>query len=333
MKKTVPSKSWIESRRQAVGLVAAALLGPVASVARGQSAWAPSRTVKIIVPFPAGGANDVIARVIAQGLQANLGQPVIVENRSGASGVIGSEFAYRAQPDGHTLLLFSLDTLVVALAMKAKFDTFRFEPIGGLLSTYFVLVGRRDLPAASLTELVALAGTRSLTYSSFGVGTSAHVGMVSVANKLGVKNLLHVPYQGAAPAIQALLASQVDIGLMPAAAVVQHLPKLQPYAVTSESRDAETPTVPTLREQRVDFEAGSWSGLVAPPGTSPAITEQLSIALTKTLADPGTRQALTTIPAVVPLSGDVKSFKKLFQEESNRWAEVIRSADITANSN
>ncbi|VTU16089.1 tripartite tricarboxylate transporter substrate-binding protein [Variovorax sp. RA8] len=89
-----------------------------------------------------------------------------------------------------------------------------------------------------------------------------------------------------------------------------------PYAVTSESRDAETPTVPTLREQRVDFEAGSWSGLVAPPGTSPAIAEQLSIALTKTLADPGTRQAPTTIPAVVPLSGDVKSFKKLFQEES-----------------
>lgn len=314
--------------RAGAALLLAAIFQP--GVAGEATSWKPTQPIRIVVPFSAGGGSDVVARLVSQSLGNRLGQTVIVENKPGASGAIASDLVYAAAPDGYTLLLGTADTQAMNPHVnKVRFDALKFVPVGGLAKVPYVLVGRPDLPADTLPQLLALAGRQSLSYGSSGLGTAADVQMRMFGEVAKIRNLLHVPYQGVAPAFQGLVAGQVDLATVPVVLAGQYRGKLKFFGLPSVQRNSAIPEVPTLAEQGYPVDADSWNCLLAPPGTPAAIADAINAQLIAVLAEPAVQKRLHEV-GMTAFSGSRADFADFYRSEYEKWGDAIRKAHIGA---
>ena len=260
----------------------------------------PSKPIQLVIPFPPGGATDVIGRLVGKKLGDKLGQTVVVDNRPGAGTIVGASFVAKAAPDGYTLLASSGTTFTVNPAIHAKmpYDPVKsFEPIGFAGRTGLILLANKDQPIGNLKQLVAAAKAQpgKLTYGSFGSGTTAQFAGEMLFNLAGVK-LLHVPYKGSAPAMTDLIGGQIPFTVDTVAAAIPQVKsgKVKAIAVTTAKRSSLLPDVPTAAEAGYPgIDADTWLAVVAPRGLPPEVKQKLEKALGEVMADADTRKALT----------------------------------------
>lgn len=312
-------------------LAVAAAIGALPSAARAQGTqgeWVPTKPIKMIVPYPAGGGSDAVARIVVQVLGNRLGQPIVIENRGGANGAIGTELAFSAPPDGYTLLMSSADTysMYPPLYPKARFVSQEFVPIAPSAKVNFVIMGRPELPAKNLPELIALAKKTKLTYGTWGNGSGAHIAM-SLFNSVAQTEMIHVPYQGAAPAAQAAMAGQVDLAMMPMHLAASFRGKLTAFGVASSSRIESVKDIPTLTEQGTPVLADAWVGVLAPPKTPPAVAAALAKAFADTMADPEVAVKLNGV-GLVPFVASREEFATYLANDYAFWGKTIRASGI-----
>jgi tripartite-type tricarboxylate transporter receptor subunit TctC len=311
------------------GLAAAAL-----SVAPAHAQDWPQRSVSIVVPFAAGSTPDVLARVVADRLQAKLGQPFVIENRAGASGNTGTAAVAKAAPDGHTLGVSIVGPLVInaMLFKKMPYDpATEIAPITILASQPSVLVANPGVAANSVAELVSLLKTDAdkITYGSIGRGSLSHLSMEALAAKAGVK-IVHLPFAGSPATVTALLRGDVQLAVLPAASVVPQgrEGKLKMLGVTSPKRSALLPDLPTLGEAGIaGVEADAWVGLIAPAGTPAAVLAKIHKETTAVLAEPEVAAKLKPL-FMVPIGNTPDQFRAVLQEESDRWGPIIAAGGI-----
>ena len=328
----LPAASLAGRARRWLLAIAIGLMSATA-VAQDPAASYPSRPIRIVVGFAPGGPTDQLAREIGQRLQEAWGQPVIVENRPGASSRIAFEHVARAEPDGYTLLLGAVQTATnMAVYRSLNYDTLRdFAPVTQLTSAVLALAVSPQLKAGSVAELAALARARpgELTYATFGVASSAHFAAALLEQRAGIR-LTHVPFNGAAPAQTAIAGAQVDMGFMSALSAMPLLQsgRLRAIAVTSDKRLPQLPDVPTMAEAGYPaFEISSWQGLLAPAGTPPAIVTKLQREIARTLALPEVRQRLAAV-AAEPVGSTPAQFRAHIESEIARWSAVARGAGL-----
>ncbi len=308
------------------------------AVAMGASALAqtfPAKPVRIVVAFPAGGGVDIVARLLAPKLAEAWGQQVIVDNRAGASGVIGTEFAARSAPDGHTLLMGTLGNLSVNphLIAKMPVDPLRdFAPITQVVAVHFVLVAHPSLPARNIAELIALARSRpgEINYSSSGPGGAPHLAG-ELFKSIAKVNLVHVPYKGSAPSFQDLLGGQVSLTFD---SLVQALPyvrdkRLNALAVLGAARSPLLPEVPTVAESLPSYELTNWFGLVAPAAAPRAIVGKVHADVVKVLQDAGVSEKLSAMGATA-VGNTPEQFGAMMRADSEKWGRLIRETNIRA---
>jgi len=293
----------------------------------------PDRPVTIVVGFPPGGATDILARVIAEHLGQSFGQPVVVKNEPGAGSNIATEFVVRAKPDGHTLLIETIANATnMSIYKNLRYDTEKdLVPIIQLMASSSVLVVNSNVPASNLTELVALAKANPGKYSfaSSGVGGSPHLAGEMLQLRTGI-DLLHVPYKGATPALQDVLAGTVDMGFKTSLGVMPHMAsgRLRPIAVAAPKRLPELPNIPTMEEAGLpNFHVLSWNGLAAPAGTPRPIIEKLNKEVNRILLLPEVRKQLEGLGAQ-PGGGTPEEFAAFVSAEIRKWNEVVREADV-----
>ena len=275
--------------------VAATLLAPHA--ARADDAY-PSKPVQLVIPFPPGGATDVVGRLIGKTLGEKLGQNVVADNRAGAGTIIGASYVAKAAPDGYTLLISSGTTFTVnpAIQPKLPYDPVKgFEPIGMVGRTGLVLLAHQDVPAANPKEFAALAKAApgKYSYASYGTGTTSQFTGEQILRATGTQ-LVHIPYKGSAPAMTDLMGGQVPFSVDTVSAAIPQLKtgNIKAIAVTTAKRSALLPDVPTFAESGFDVDADTWIAIVAPRGLPPAVRTRLEKALADTVAVPEVRQKL-----------------------------------------
>ena len=316
------------TRRHLAGNLAALAALPAPALAQGP--WRPTRPVRVIVPFPPGGATDMLARLIAQRLGDRLGQPLVIENRPGGSGVVASQALLGAPADGQALILATGDTHTVLPAANPKlpFDAAAFVPVTGIAAVVMALVARPGLATPDLAAFLAKAraASPSLTYGSYGVATVSHAAGESIRLAAGIE-LTHVPYAGAGPAILAVTADQVDCGIVPVAVAHPQRSRCTILAVASGQRFPLVPELPTLTEAGLPVIADSWIGLLAAPGTPPAIAESLDAAVAAVLGGDFAETLRTN--GFSPLGYGPARFAGYLAEERARWTKVVREARIT----
>jgi tripartite-type tricarboxylate transporter receptor subunit TctC len=295
----------------------------------------PNKPVRIIVPFPPGGGTDVVARTVAPKMQELLGQTVLIENRAGAGGNIGTEFVAKSAADGYTLLVASAATAINnTLAKNPGWDlTKDFAPVVLLVLNQSLLAVHPSVPATNVRELIALAKAKpgQLTFASYGNGSSAHLIGELFKTMAGV-DLLHVPYKGAAPAVNDLLGGQVSMLFADVAAILPHAKagKVRPLGIGSAKRFGGLPEVPTIAEAGVPgFEGGGFLGLVAPAGTPRDALNALNAAALKSLATPEVNERLNAL-ASPPVGESPEYFGRFLRGEIDKWARVIRAGNIKA---
>jgi tripartite-type tricarboxylate transporter receptor subunit TctC len=295
----------------------------------------PDRPIRLIAPFPAGGLADVLARAVGDEMSKTLGQPVIVENRAGAGGNTGADAVAKAAPDGYTLLMSSAGILTANPFLYAKmpFDAeTAFIPVSNVAEMSMLLVVNPKVEAKSLKEFVALAKAQpgKINFGSPGIGTTGHLGLAMFMHAADVK-ITHVPYRGAAPAVQDLIAGQIDGVVDNPPTVLPHIAagKLRPLAVAAKARMALLPDVPTAAEQGVaNYEASSWFGIAAPAGTPPAIVARLHKEIAAAVRTEVMQQRFSKTGA--RLVGDSpEHFAAQIRAERVRWGEIIKAANIT----
>lgn len=294
----------------------------------------PSRPVRIVVPFGPGSTPDTAARVLADRLQAKLGQPFVIENRAGAGGNLGTDAVAKAAPDGSTIGVSIVGPLALntLLFPRMPYDPFRdLAPVTIVGAQPSVLVVNNDLKARSVGELVALlqrdpGGT---DFGSIGVGSLSHLAMEAIAMRSGTRPV-HIPFPGSPAAVTALIRGDVKMAVLPAGSVVPQAEagQIRMLAVTAAERSALLPTVPTLKELGIaGVEADAWVGLVAPAGTPGPILDKLGDTVREILAEPGTRDRLRA-QFMTPRGGSPAEFRAVIQAELDRWGPVIRANDI-----
>jgi tripartite-type tricarboxylate transporter receptor subunit TctC len=313
-------------------IFAALLVTPVAADAAGY----PDRPIRIVVPFEAGGGGDIIVRMVGQELSRRLGQPVVVENRAGASGNIGSEIVARANPDGYMLLMPNVAPMAInpALYKRLPYDPVKdFTAISPLAVFANVLVVPPSLEVHGVGDLVALSKRRAdgLNYASAGTGSITNLAAVMFRTATGA-NMTQVPYRGGGPAIVAVVGAQVDLyfSSLPAALPFVKDGKLIAVGVTSVARSASAPDIPTLAESGLPgFDAVTWVGLVGPAGLPDEIVARLNAALTDILRSPAIVEKMRAIGAE-PSLGNAADYAAYIRGENTRWAAVVREAHIPA---
>lgn len=312
---------------------AASLISLAALATAVQAQSFPSKPLRIIVPFPPGGAADVTSRLLGEHMAKGLGQPVIAENRPGAGAVIGYELAARAQGDGHTLLVvFPSFIIQPAVKQGLQFDPLKdFRAVGQTISLSMAFAVNPSVPAKSIQELVALARARpgEIAYGTPGAGTTHHV--VAEMFRLAANiNIVHAPFQGEAPALTASAGGHLPMVFVNASAVAPFVKsgKMRALAVTTPERAEVLPDVPTMREAGYpEIEATNWSGLVVPAATPPSAIARLNAELVRALRDAEVREKLKTF-GMSPAPGTPEQFAALLQSESVRYAKVVREAGI-----
>ena len=324
----------IGSRRQFLQLAAGAVALPAVS----HGAWAqayPSRPVRIIVGLAAGGATDIVARLIGQWLSDRLGQQFVVENRPGANGNIATEAVANANADGHTLLAISPAAATNgALYDKLNFDFQRdIAPVAGILRVANVMAVSLPLPVKTVPEFIAYAkaNPNKINMASAGIGSSNHLSGELFKLMSGAP-MVHVPYRGAAPALTDLIGGQVQVIFSAVPSTVEYIKagKVRALAVTSTSRSEALPDLPTVAEFIPGYEASNWWGIGAPKNTPAAIVDKLNQEINAAFADPKMKARLAELGGGV-LAGPPAGFEKLIADETEKWGRVIRTANIKAN--
>ena len=297
--------------------------------------WAqayPSRPVRMIVGFPAGGGADVVARLIGQWLSEHLGQPFMVENRAGAGSNLGTEAVVRAPPDGHTLLqATAANAWNSTLYNHLNFNFLRdIVPVASIIRVPLVMVVNPSVPAKTVPEFIAYAKANpgKLTMASGGNGSPQHVGGELFKMMTGV-DMLHVPYRGTAPAVTDLLAGQVQVMFDPILSSIAHIKagKLRALAVTSATRSELLPDIPAVGEFVPGYEATGWQGIGAPRNTPTDIINKLNSEVSAALVDSKFRASLASL-AVTPFASSPADFGKFIVEYTEKWAKVIKFAGI-----
>jgi tripartite-type tricarboxylate transporter receptor subunit TctC len=295
----------------------------------------PERPLRVIVPFAAGGATDVIARTVAQAMSVRLGQSIVVENKAGANGNIGGAAAARSEPDGYTLLMAtSSHAINASLYQKLSYSLTRdFAALSNLASVPLLLVVHPSVPVNSVSELAAYAkaNAASVNYASGGVGTASHLSGEQFSTLAGAK-ITHVAYKGGAQALNDMIGGQVQIMFanLPEVLSLVQSGKLKALAVTGSTRHAALPDVPAFSETPFPgMNARSWFGLFAPAGTPPAIVEKLAQTIVQSVADPAVQERLKGLGAD-PVGDDQATFQKYVNDEVARWAVLVKQSGATA---
>lgn len=293
----------------------------------------PNKPIKLIVPFPAGGPNDIIARIVGQRMSELMKQPVVIENRGGQGGVLGTDTVAKAQPDGYTIGIVSASSLVINPYMeKVPYDVVRdFAPITLVVTVPEMLVVASNVPATNMAELVALAKAQpgKLNFASAGLGGLPH--LAGELFKLTAKiDVVHVPYRGAAPAINDLLGQQVQMTFLDLPVILPHIKagSLRPIALGARQRAPTAPDVPTTAEVGMpDLLIENWYGMIAPGATPPAIIAALNKVATTSLADPAVKEKLAS-QGLTPAGDTPEHFREFIGSEAAKWAKVIKDAGL-----
>lgn len=315
-----------------LALAAAVVAAPLAAHAQSY----PAKPVTIVVPFAAGGTTDILARVIGQALNKELGQSVLVDNRAGAGGNIGAQLAAKAVPDGHTLFMGTVGTHAInqSLYRKLPFDPVKdFAPLTRVAMVPNLLVAHPGKPYKNVKELVAYAKANpgKVNFGSSGSGSSIHLSG-ELFNALAKVDMVHVPYKGSAPAVTDLVGGQIDVMFDNMPSAIQHVRsgRLRALAVTTAKRSPELPDVPTIAEAGVPgYEATSWFGMFAPAGTPAPVVARLNAALVKVLADPAVKKKLAEQGAE-PYSETPEQFAEFIRKESAKWSKVVKESGASA---
>ncbi len=313
-----------------VRALAAALIVVAAPVVLGQAAY-PTKPVRLVVPFPAGGTTDLLARAAAQKLSEAWGQQMIVDNRPGAAGNIGAELVAKSTPDGYTLLMGTVGTHAINASLYAKmpYDHVKdFTPVILVAGVPNVLVVNPQLPVNTVPELIAYAKANpgKLNFASSGSGTSIHLSGELFKTMTGVQ-MTHVPYKGSAPALTDLIGGQVQLMFdnLPSSLAFIKAGKLRAIAVTGTTRAPALPDVPTVADTVPGFEASSWFGILAPAGTPRDIVMKINGETSKWLASPDAKEKLAAQGANVA-GGTPEDFAKHIQAETAKWAKVVKES-------
>lgn len=308
------------------------VLGLVLSFAVTGQDW-PAKTVRIIVPFPAGGSADLLPRVVGEKLSQQWGQPVIVDNRPGAAGNIGAAAVFQAEPDGYTLLSAPPPPLVInrLLYPKLAYDSTQFVPMTVIAAIPNVLLVHPKVGVNSVAELIALAKKNpgKLNYASQGSGATSHLTTELFKSMAGGLQITHVPYKGTAPALADLLAGQVDMMVDNLGVSLPHVKsgRLKALAVASKKRFSGLPDVPALSESLPGFESVAWFGIVGPPRTPPAIAEKVAAGVAQALKNPEVLKRLNDLSAD-PMGLSPAQTAAFMKQETERWGSVIRTAGV-----
>lgn len=322
-------------RRLVLSAFLAALTFTAALPAQAQPAAWPSKPIKLVVGYAAGGATDVIARIVAVELGKQLGQPILVDNRAGANSNVGAEVVARAPADGYTLYVYTIaNTINASLYDKLGYDPLKdFEPMGLIAKVPNILVVNPQLPIKTLADYVSFAKSspNGITFASAGSGSSIHLSgeLFKMAARVP---MLHVPYRGSAPAVTDLLGGQVQSMFDNAPSALPHVRggKLQAIAITSPQRSSLLPEVPTVAESGFPgFDVQSWFGIAGPAGTPQAVVQRVNAELLKVLALPEVRQRLLNL-AATPEPGTPAQMRSWTLSEAKRWREVVKQSGARA---
>jgi tripartite-type tricarboxylate transporter receptor subunit TctC len=291
----------------------------------------PSRSITVIVPFPAGGASDVVARIVGNQMAGILGQPIIIENVAGAGGTIGSARAAAAAPDGYTLLAAAMGSHVAApvLTPNVKYDPLLdFVPIGITAHSPAVVIARKDFPARDLKEFVAVLRQQgdAVRQAHGGIGASSHMACLLFTEQIGAKPTL-VAYRGSGPAMNDLVGGHVDFMCEQSVSVADQVlaGTVKAYAVSAPERLAMLPDVPTAKEAGVNYEMSIWAGLFAPKGVPPEVVTKLADALDKALDEPVVRETIAKLGGSIPVKEERSpaAFDRFVRSEIARWAPIL----------
>lgn len=298
----------------------------------------PEKPIKMVVAWPAGGGTDSVARIVAQYLGERLKQPVLVDNRGGASGMVGTEYVARAAPDGYTIQYTVADSHSINphVFPKVPYDAKRdFVPVAVVGTMPSSLIVNPKVPAKNLSEYIALAKAEpgKLTYGSWGIGSGGHIRMEAFNTETGI-HTLHVPYQGSGPALLAVIGGQIDGMMVPLGLADSHARtgKVRILGVDTLERVKSAPDIPTFTEQGVPLTLTFWQGILVPAGTPDAIVQKLNREVNAVLADPKAQAALEKVGVVVNAWGTktAAQTKVFMDEEYERWGKTIRNAKIVA---
>lgn len=302
----------------------------VACSAVAHAADFPSRAVNIVVPFPPGGATDLTARIVAQGLSQKWGQSVVVSNKPGAGGNVGSEFVARSEPNGYTIVLGVTGShgINTSLYSKMSYEPLKdFQPV--TLATLYpnAIVVNPDVPASNLQDLLKLlkANSNKYVYGSDGNGTASHLGMELLRERAGVE-ITHVPYRGSTPMITDLMSGQIQVGITGLPAVLPHIKagRLKLIAITTGQRFPSTPDLPTVAEQGFGgYAAAPWSGFFVPAGTPAEIVKKISADMRDVMNDPDLRQKIADAGSVFTPSTP-EEFHQFVSDEIKKWADAVK---------
>ncbi len=318
------------TRRHALGLFAATCLAPALARAQGF----PSRPVTVVVPYPAGGPTDAIARIVAQELGAALGQGVVVRNEPGASGAVGTRSVARAEPDGHTIVFGNNQTHGnnMFLLKEPGYDAIKdFAPLAGAGAFEHVFVVRKDLPAQTVNDLIGLAKREpgKLNYGSTGLGSGSHLSMELFMAKTGIR-MTHVPFRGAAPLLQELMGGRIDVSNSTLPSVLGQIQSgdIRAIAIARPGRHPTLPDVPTLREQGIEgADAESWAAFFAPAATPAPVLDRLSREIIAVLHKPVAREAITKMGFSLKVR-DPAAFRPYLEQEIKTWGDIIKAAGV-----
>ncbi|MES2187380.1 MAG: tripartite tricarboxylate transporter substrate binding protein [Pseudomonadota bacterium] len=313
---------------------ACAAVALFSGLAAAQAAY-PSRPIRLVVPYPAGGTSDLTARVVAQKVSQTIGQPIVVDNKGGAAGTIGADFVAKSAPDGYTLLLTDTTFAIVpGLAQKLPYDPLKdFAPITLGIKVPSLVVINPALPIRNLQELMEYARKNpgKIAYGSGGVGTAVHLAGAFLGNIAGAE-MIHVPYRGAGPAIADVVSGQIQMVIpsMPTVVSFVNAGQLRALAITASKRSEQVPNVPTVAEAGLpNYDATSWFGFSAPAGTPRAIIDRLHQEITRALADKEVRETLVKQGAeMAPTTPE--QFAAFIADEMKKWDKVAKDAHVTA---
>jgi tripartite-type tricarboxylate transporter receptor subunit TctC len=322
------------SRRAVLTTLAASVVGSLPELASAQASVYPNKPIRIVMPWAAGGGGDVLVRAITPALAQRLGQPVIVDNRPGAIGTIGSQAAARSAPDGYTLVYGTADSHSIAphilksIPYDSRKDFVAVAPIG---FTPLALIVHSSHPAKSFAQFLQMAkqAKQPLTYGSWGQGSSGQITMEALKQKAKI-DLLHVPYNGTAPLMQAELANQIECAIIPVLVADQHVKagSVRILAVTARERLAAFPDAPLMKEMGVEIDMGPWLGFMAPAGIPTDIVEKLNAAIAASIAEPQVMDVMKKMTMVIDKMNP-SEYQKFTNSEFERWGAYIRTAAIS----
>jgi tripartite-type tricarboxylate transporter receptor subunit TctC len=327
-------RAFSPSRVGAALLAVSVGLTPAAALAQGADAY-PSKPIRFILPFPPGGGTDILGRLLAERLAAQLGQPVVIENRGGAGGNVGAEAAARSAPDGYTIVLVAPSLAISpSLYKKLAYDPVKdFAPISLVATVPNVMVTNPSVPASTLSEFIAVAKKKpgAMNFGSGGNGTSNHLAGELFNIVAGVR-LVHVPYKGVNLAMNDVMSGEVHLVVIGIPAAAPHIKagKLRALAVIDSKRAAALPDVPTVSEAGLpDFEVTTWYGVLAPAGTAHPIVTRLNAEIVKVMQSAEMKARLAAM-ATEPVTSTPEGFADLIRREIEKWAKVVRAAGLKA---